>query len=63
MNPRVVKELYSLLDKNQNQPPEGAADGSISEDEWRAISKCCVLVTNFVRALDFLEKLQGNPNA
>ena len=33
----VYKELAMIVNKNQNGPPEGDADGSLSEYEWTTL--------------------------
>ena len=33
----LVRDLKRVVDEAQNPPPEGCADGSISEEEWCAL--------------------------
>lgn len=33
-------QLTQALDEAQNRPPEGRADGSLSDAEWMALAQC-----------------------
>lgn len=33
----LVRDLKRVVDEAQNRPPEGTADGSVSEEEWCAL--------------------------
>jgi hypothetical protein len=33
--------LREILGKNQNAPPLGEADGSLNEEEWKALQRVC----------------------
>jgi hypothetical protein len=53
----IIKPVINnLVWKNQNQPPEGSADGSFNEDEWTALRD----INQFLHSFECLYKTLNN---
>jgi hypothetical protein len=53
----VVLELEQILDETQNGPPDGGADGSIDERQWRTLREIVDAARAYEGALDSAQLL------
>lgn len=51
-NKLAGRNLSDIIADAQNRPPEGEADGSISEDLWNALKKLHKAHVDFADAMD-----------
>lgn len=51
-----IKEVCDLIGKNQNKPPAGEADGSLTDNQWTAARDAIDMLKNFQTNLEILKR-------